>query len=196
MSLLVQKYGGTSIGDTQRIGALAERVKASRATGDDIVVVVSAMSRETDRLAVLYEKIGGNDARESDFVLASGEQVAAGLTAAALQAIGVSARSFNGAQAGIITDNAHGKARIIDISTRTLRDALEVGQNAGHYRISRHNRRRRHHHFGTGRFGHDGRSAGGGIGRRRMPNIHRCRRHIHHRPARLQKSAFTERSHL
>lgn len=128
MSLLVQKYGGTSIGDTQRIGALAERVKASRATGDDIVVVVSAMSRETDRLAVLYEKIGGNDARESDFVLASGEQVAAGLTAAALQAIGVSARSFNGAQAGIITDNAHGKARIIDISTRTLRDALEVGQ--------------------------------------------------------------------
>ena len=91
---------GLSIGDTQRIGALAERVKASRATGDDIVVVVSAMSRETDRLAVLYEKIGGNDARESDFVLASGEQVAAGLTAAALQAIGVSARSFNGAQAG------------------------------------------------------------------------------------------------
>lgn len=128
MSLLVQKYGGTSVGDTQRIGALAERVKASRAAGDDIVVVVSALSHETDRLAALYEEIGSNNARESDFVLASGEQVAAGLTAAALQAIGVSARSFNGAQAGIITDNAHGKARIIDINTRTLRDALEAGQ--------------------------------------------------------------------
>ena len=129
MSLFIQKYGGTSVGSVQRIGALAQRVKATREAGDDVVVVVSAMAGETDRLAALYQDIASDGGgRACDFVLASGEQVAAGLTAAALQSVGISARCFNGIQAGIITDNAYGKARITDINTHALRAALAAGE--------------------------------------------------------------------
>ncbi len=114
------------MGDSARIAAAARRVRESRARAD-VVVVVSAMGGETDRLLAACEEWGADDAREYDAVLASGEQICAGLTALALRKIGVAAKSFSGKQAGILTDEAHGKARILGIDTAALRAAVAEG---------------------------------------------------------------------
>ena len=128
MPLYVQKYGGTSVGSMERIRQVAARVKNGREAGDNIIVVVSAMAGETDKLVNLCGQFNASRGREQDLVLASGEQVAAGLTALALVEIGVAARSFTGAQAGVKTDDAHGKARIVDIDTAALRASLAAGE--------------------------------------------------------------------
>ena len=128
MPLYVQKYGGTSVGSMERIRQVAARVKNGREAGDNIIVVVSAMAGETDKLVNLCGQFNTSRGREQDLVLASGEQVAAGLTALALVEIGVAARSFTGAQAGVKTDDAHGKARIVDIDTAALRASLAAGE--------------------------------------------------------------------
>ena len=128
MPLYVQKYGGTSVGSMERIRQVAARVKNGRKAGDNIIVVVSAMAGETDKLVNLCGQFNTSRGREQDLVLASGEQVAAGLTALALVEIGVAARSFTGAQAGVKTDDAHGKARIVDIDTAALRASLAAGE--------------------------------------------------------------------
>ena len=128
MSLYVQKYGGTSVGSMERIRQVAARVKNGREVGDNIIVVVSAMAGETDKLVNLCGQFNTSRGREQDLVLASGEQVAAGLTALALVEVGVAARSFTGAQAGVKTDDAHGKARIVDIDTAALRASLAAGE--------------------------------------------------------------------
>ena len=128
MPLYVQKYGGTSVGSMERIRQVAARVKNGREVGDNIIVVVSAMAGETDKLVNLCGQFNASRGREQDLVLASGEQVAAGLTALALVEIGVAARSFTGAQAGVKTDDAHGKARIVDIDTAALRASLAAGE--------------------------------------------------------------------
>ena len=128
MPLYVQKYGGTSVGSMERIRQVAARVKNGRKAGDNIIVVVSAMAGETDKLVNLCGQFNASRGREQDLVLASGEQVAAGLTALALVEIGVAARSFTGAQAGVKTDDAHGKARIVDIDTAALRASLAAGE--------------------------------------------------------------------
>ena len=128
MPLYVQKYGGTSVGSMERIRQVAARVKNGREVGDNIIVVVSAMAGETDKLVNLCGQFNTSRGREQDLVLASGEQVAAGLTALALVEIGVAARSFTGAQAGVKTDDAHGKARIVDIDTAALRASLAAGE--------------------------------------------------------------------
>ena len=127
MTLLIQKFGGTSVGSPERVRAMAEKVRASRRSGAESVVVVSAMGGETDRLAELCRESGGDDPRETDAVLASGEQISAGMMALALQALGVAARSFNGAAAGIETDGAHGRARIARVDSAPLRAALDAG---------------------------------------------------------------------
>ena len=127
MTLLIQKFGGTSVGSPERVRAMAEKVRASRRSGAESVVVVSAMGGETDRLAELCRESGGDDPRETDAVLASGEQISAGMMALALQALGVAARSFNGAAAGILTDGAHGRARIARVDSAPLRAALDAG---------------------------------------------------------------------
>ena len=128
MAILVHKYGGTSVGSLERIEAVAARVARHRAEGHRVVVVVSAMSGETNRLQGLGLDIGGPAVpREMDVLLASGEQASAALTAIALKGLGVPAQSFLADQLPIRTDSAHTRARIEHIATEALFDALDAG---------------------------------------------------------------------
>mgnify|MGYP002621202434 CR=1 FL=1 len=129
MARIVMKFGGTSVADMTRIKAVAERVKREVDAGNEVAVVVSAMSGETNKLvAYAREAAPMHDAREYDAVVASGEQVTAGLTALALQAIGVNARSWLGWQIPLRTDGVHGKARILGIDTDDLIKRMKDGQ--------------------------------------------------------------------
>ncbi len=129
MGRIVMKFGGTSVGDLDRIKAVAEKVKAEHERGHEIAVVVSAMSGVTNQLVGFCDGITGlYDAREYDSVVASGEQVSSGLTAMALQAIGVAARSWLGWQVPIMTDDVHGKARIAEISGEALLARMAQGE--------------------------------------------------------------------
>ena len=128
MSLLVQKFGGTSVGDTDRIGQVADKVARFRAEGHDMVVVVSAMSGETNRLIALAHEVQERPVlRELDVLLSTGEQVTTALLAMALSQRGVKAKSYTGAQVRILTDDAHTKARIRDIDDERLRRDLQDG---------------------------------------------------------------------
>ncbi len=129
MALIVQKYGGTSVGDLERITKVAQRVKRYTDQGHQIAVVVSAMSGETNRLVAMGREIAGAnaDAREMDVLTASGEQVTIALLSLALQRIGVAAKSLLGDQVALKTDSAFGKARIQSIETQTLRDLFDQG---------------------------------------------------------------------
>ena len=129
MSLIVQKFGGTSVGSLDRIAHVASRVGSARERGDDIVVVVSAMSGETDRLLGLARSMQERpDPRELDVLLSTGEQVTMALLAMALQANGCSARSYTGHQVCIRTDSAHTKARIVHIDDGRIRGDLAAGR--------------------------------------------------------------------
>ena len=129
MALLVHKYGGTSVGTVERIQAVAEQVADSVNQGNQIVVVVSAMSGETNRLIQLANDISDRpDPRELDVLVSTGEQVTIALLCMALKKLGQAAKSYTGAQAGIKTDSAHNKARIVDIDTRSMLTALEDGK--------------------------------------------------------------------
>ena len=129
MALIVQKYGGTSVGSAERIKNVAKRVAQTRAEGHDVVVVVSAMSGETNRLVALaHEMQEFPDPREMDVVLATGEQVTIGLLAMALKDIGVDAKSYTGWQVAVQTDNAHTKARIDHIDGDKIHADLKVGK--------------------------------------------------------------------
>lgn len=129
MSLIVQKYGGTSIGSPERIAAVAQRVAAAHAKGDSLVVVVSAMSGETNRLTDLaHDVFERPSAREMDVLLSTGEQVTIALLAMALDKLGVEARSYTGHQVHIRTDNIHGKARIQKIDDGRVRQDLSRGR--------------------------------------------------------------------
>ncbi len=129
MSLIVQKYGGTSVGDVERIQGVARRILGYRKAGHDVAVVVSAMSGETNRLVSMGETIsdGQADPREMDVLTASGEQVTIALLSLALKAQGQRAKSYLADQIGIHTDSAHGRARIRHIDTDKLRSDLEMG---------------------------------------------------------------------
>jgi len=128
MSLLVQKFGGTSVGDTDRIGQVADKVARFRAEGHDMVVVVSAMSGETNRLIALAHEVQERPVlRELDVLLSTGEQVTTALLSMALSQRGVKAKSYTGAQVRILTDDAHTKARIRDIDDERLRRDLQDG---------------------------------------------------------------------
>ena len=128
MALLVHKYGGTSVGSLERIQAVAARVARHRAEGHRVLVVVSAMSGETNRLQALGLDLGGQGVpREMDVLLASGEQASAALTTIALQGLGVPAQSFLADQLPIRTDSAHTRARIEHIATEALFEALDAG---------------------------------------------------------------------
>lgn len=127
MALLVHKYGGTSVGSLERIEAVAARVALQRAEGHRVVVVVSAMSGETNRLQSLGLDLGGQAVpREMDVLLSSGEQASAALTAIALKGLGVAAQSFLADQLPIRTDSAHTRARIKHIATEALFEALDA----------------------------------------------------------------------
>ena len=128
MSLIVQKYGGTSVGSTERIKNVARRVAKWKAAGHDVVVVVSAMSGETNRLIALAKEIQPHpDPRELDVVASTGEQVTIGLLCMALMEIGQKARSYTGGQVKVLTDNAYTKARITDIDDNGIRRDLANG---------------------------------------------------------------------
>ncbi|WP_373752997.1 aspartate kinase [Neisseria weixii] len=129
MALIVQKYGGTSVGSAERIKNVANRVAKARADGHDVVVVVSAMSGETNRLVALaHEMQDTPDPRELDVVLSTGEQVTIGLLAMALKNIGVDAKSYTGWQVALKTDTAHTKARIESIDDEKMRADLDAGR--------------------------------------------------------------------
>ena len=131
MARLVQKYGGTSVGDIDRIRNVARRVKAAVDDGYQVAVVVSAMAGVTDRLTGwVSEAAPLHDAREYDAVVATGEQVTSGLLALALQDIGIQARSWHGWQLPIHTDGEHGSARILSLDTDEIESRIEAGQVA------------------------------------------------------------------
>ena len=128
MALIVQKYGGTSVGNVERIHLVAQRVAETKRSGHDLVVVLSAMSGETDRLLRLANEITSHpDERELDMLLSTGERVTIALLAMDLRAMGINARSFTGRQVGIITDSVHTKARIARVSAERIREALNEG---------------------------------------------------------------------
>jgi len=129
MALIVQKYGGTSVGSIERIQNVANKIIARRAQGDDLVVVVSAMSGETNRLVGLAKSLADPpNPREFDVVLSTGEQVTIGLLSIALDAKGCPARSYTGAQVRMLTDSAHNKARILNIDEQIIREDLKLGR--------------------------------------------------------------------
>jgi len=129
MALVVQKYGGTSVGTVERIKAVAEKVGRFHDDGSQVIVTVSAMSGETNRLLGLSKEISSSPAaRELDVVVSTGEQVTIGLLVMALIELGYDARSYTGGQVKIITDSAHGKARIQRIEDQNLRNELEAGR--------------------------------------------------------------------
>lgn len=128
MALIVQKYGGTSMGSPQRIRNVAQRVARWHAAGNQLVVVVSAMSGETNRLLALAKEVSAQPVpRELDVMVATGEQVSIALLAMALQDLGVPAQSYTGAQVKVVTDSVFNKARILNIEENNLRHALEQG---------------------------------------------------------------------
>ncbi len=129
MALIVQKYGGTSVGSVERIKAVAEKVRAVRRQGNDLVVVVSAMAGETNRLIDLSKAITDNpSARELDVLMSTGEQVTIALLSITLESLNCPARSYTGGQVHILTDSAHNKARIRDIDAARVRADLEAGR--------------------------------------------------------------------
>lgn len=129
--LIVQKYGGTSVGNPERIKNVAKRVVRTKEEGHDVVVVVSAMSGETDKLINLANQVSENpDPREMDMLVSTGERVTIALLAMAIQSLGYKAQSFTGRQAGIISDHVHTKARIERISGERVKQAIKEGKIA------------------------------------------------------------------
>jgi aspartate kinase len=128
VSLVVQKYGGSSVADADGIKRVAQRIVATRKAGDDVVVVVSAMGDTTDELIDLANQVSPlPPGRELDMLLTSGERISMALLAMAIANLGLRARSFTGSQAGVITDSVHGKARIIDVTPGRIAGALDDG---------------------------------------------------------------------
>ena len=129
MPLIVQKYGGTSVADADRIRAVAENVAITRRRGNDVVVVVSAMGKATDNLISLAGQVStSQQGREMDMLLTTGERVSMALLCMALADKGVPAKSFTGSQVGIVTDTAHGKAKILEVKGDRVRAALGEGK--------------------------------------------------------------------
>ena len=128
MSLVVQKYGGSSVADADKIKRVAQRIVDARRAGNDVVVVVSAMGDTTDNMLDLAQQVSPlPPPRELDMLLTAGERISMALLAMAIANLGFEARSFTGSQAGVITDSVHGKARIIDVTPGRIRTALDAG---------------------------------------------------------------------
>src|SRR6476659_10249493 len=129
MALVVQKFGGTSVADPDRIREVADHVARTRRRGDDVVVVVSAMGKETDELLHLAGQVSKTrPGREMDMLITAGERKATALLCMALHDLGVAAESFTGSQAGFVTDTNHTNARILEIRADRVREAVEHGR--------------------------------------------------------------------
>ncbi|TAL45122.1 MAG: aspartate kinase [Salinibacterium sp.] len=129
MSLIVQKFGGSSVADAESIKRIASRIVETRAAGHEVVVVVSAMGDMTDELLDLAEQVVPSvpSGRELDMLLTAGERISMALLALAIKNLGVEARSYTGSQAGMMTDAQHGSARIVDVTPGRVREALDIG---------------------------------------------------------------------
>jgi aspartate kinase len=128
VSLIVQKYGGSSVADAEGLKRVAKRIVETRKAGHEVVVVVSAMGDTTDELLDLAEKVVPvPSGRELDMLLTAGERISMALLAMAIKSLGMEARSYTGSQAGMITDAQHGAARIVDVTPKRVRDALDAG---------------------------------------------------------------------
>jgi len=129
VTLVVQKFGGTSVADADRIRAVADHVARTRRRGHDVVVVVSAMGRTTDDLLDLAHRISPEPpARELDMLISAGERISMSLLCMAISDLGVPAASFTGSQAGIVTDTSHGKAKIVEIRAHRVQEAIAAGK--------------------------------------------------------------------
>jgi aspartate kinase len=128
VSLIVQKYGGSSVADAEGLKRVAKRIVETKKAGHEVVVVVSAMGDTTDNLLDLAEQVVPiPSGRELDMLLSAGERISMALLAMAIKGLGVEARSYTGSQAGMITDAQHGSARIVDVTPRRVREALDEG---------------------------------------------------------------------
>ena len=128
MSLIVQKYGGSSVADAEGLKRVAKRIVETRKAGHEVVVVVSAMGDTTDNLLDLAEQVVPlPSGRELDMLLSAGERISMALLAMAIKSLGVEARSYTGSQAGMVTDAQHGSARIVEVSPKRVREALDEG---------------------------------------------------------------------
>ncbi|MEA1958661.1 MAG: aspartate kinase [Chloroflexota bacterium] len=129
MAIVVQKYGGSSVADVEKIKNVARRVVAAKEKGNDVVVVVSAMGKTTDQLVALAREVTNRpDPREMDILLSTGELVSSTIVAMTIKSMGYDAISLSGAQAGILTDAVYSKARIVDIETKRVEEELEAGK--------------------------------------------------------------------
>ncbi len=186
--LVVQKFGGSSVGNADRIRRVARRIARERGAGADLVVVVSAMGDTTDELLALAAAITDEpDSRELDMLLATGEHQSATLVSMALHALDVPAISLTGAQAGITTDGRHGRARIANIDPARVRQELALGRGRDRGRLPGRQPGRpaagRDDDPRPGRLGHDGRGPGRPPRGRPLPGLHRRARDLHRRPA-------------
>ncbi len=137
MTLIIQKYGGTSVGSTERIKNVARRIAKFQSRGHQVVVVVSAMSGETNRLIALAREFQPHpDPRELDVMVSTGEQVSVALLSMALMDLGIKAKSYTGSQVRILTDNAHTKARILKIDEDKIRSGSRCRICGGGSRVS------------------------------------------------------------
>jgi len=131
VTLVVQKYGGTSVADPDRMRNVARHIAETRAKGIDVVAVVSAMGKATDNLVELARQVASNpQGREMDMLLTTGERISMSLLCMALHDVGCDAMSFTGSQVGIITDTSHTKAKILEIKGDRVREALSAGKVA------------------------------------------------------------------
>ena len=185
MSIIVQKFGGTSVGDADRIRRVAARIVATVESGHQVVAVVSAMGSTTNDLRKLAFSISDRPPpRELDMLLSSGERISMALVAMAIHALGHNAESYTGSQAGIITDALHGGARIADVRPTRIVDALERGTIpiiAGFQGVARGDAR--HHDARQGCVRPHGDRARGCSGGRALRDLHRRGRRVHGRSA-------------
>ncbi|NDC91466.1 MAG: hypothetical protein EB089_06390, partial [Acidimicrobiia bacterium] len=131
MALIVQKYGGTSVADPERMRNVARHIATTQAQGNQLVIVVSAMGKATDNLMDLARQVSSAPAgREMDMLLTTGERISMSLLCMALHDLGVEAMSFTGSQVGIITDTVHGRAKILEIKGDRVREAISEGKVA------------------------------------------------------------------
>lgn len=186
MSLVVCKFGGTSVASPERIKMVANKLIAKKKAGDDVVAVVSAMGKTTDELVGLANALNTNPpARELDRLLSTGEQVSMTLLAMALEAQGYRAMSFTGRQAGIRTDGTHNKAKIVGVRSDRIMETVDKGiipVIAGFQGIDDNDDMT---HARSRRFRHDGSGCGLGNQRRRVRDLFRRRGCFHRRSSRV-----------
>ena len=177
MALVVQKYGGSSVSDIEAMRRVAKRVVATREAGNTVVVVVSAMGDTTDELLDMAGALTAQPpAREMDILLSAGERISMALLAMAVGELGVPARAYTGAQAGVLTDSKYGRASIVGVLPERIARAWRGRHRRG---IPGHQRGRGHHHPRPRRLGHDRCGAGRRPQRRRVRDLHRRRRPVH-----------------